>query len=68
MYNLHMYFRSERNNIINIIIEIMILKNAKLLFFSFILVANTYSITILLETYLSMSTRYQDPPGLTFQF
>ena len=41
MYNLHIYFRSERNNIINVIIEIMILKNAKLLFFSFILVANT---------------------------
>ena len=31
-------------------------------------VANTYSITILLETYLSRSTRYQDHPGLTLWF
>ena len=33
--------------------------------FDSILIANPYSITILLETYLSRSTLYQEPPGLT---
>jgi len=31
-------------------------------------VANKYSITILLETYLSRYTRYQEKPGLILRF